>query len=266
MSKDSRGYRTGYDRGAYKRYKPTKKYFKRYRKYMYNEGWMYSGEKKYYDTSLEQQPMLQLSNTSAAWASALKDPSVGGQESALVSLPQCLNSPNLGDRYYQREGRKIAISNLKFRIIVRQPSDDVNIFSDDAESYRIIIFVDTKPNANTVTGDQVIRGIGNYSNAINFWQLVDNFGRFRVLYDKTFRFPAAPIAVSGTNIYQGGMVNTHKINLKFKRPLVTSFNNGDQGKVADVMDNALHIMAGRGLNSTEPSLSIEYYCRCVFRG
>lgn len=132
-----------------------------------------------------------------------------------------VNAPIQGDDYNHRTGRMIDIKSLNFKFISK-----VTAGTGVDQLQRVIVFVHLKPHgtAPAVTDLLQTAEVHSMRNPIYI-------GDFRVLYDKVFNLNAT--AESGSTRFG-----------KFykKMSLITRYNTGNAGTIADIEDNALYIM------------------------
>lgn len=239
--------------------------------YYYNKvpKWAFQGEWKHIDFTKSLAAIPVGSTTNTGWSNARQDATLAGIDGDEVANPICLNATKIGDSFYQREGRRIAVWGLHIHARIRMPSDQYNIFPDEAEEYRIVVYVDKRPSGVAVGADSLMRGIGGQASCINFFQNVSNIGRFKVLYDKIGTLQNPTVGVFGTSLatmVQTGLGKLLRINIKFKKPLIVTYNTGNSGTYTDIEENSIFIAIVRANGNVEPGLELEYYGRMKFKG
>ena len=130
--------------------------------------------------------------------------------------------------------------------------------------YRFILYQDMQTNGAQAQGEDLMTAPGAASVVMvnTTFQNSANFGRFRVLKDKTFYGEQRPPAVyDGTNIEIGGAQIPFKMTVKFRKPVVIRFNATNGGSVADIVDNSFHLI---GHNGTTVAAAVSYTCRTVY--
>ena len=107
---------------------------------------------------------------------------------------------------------------------------------------RIILYQDKQTNGTFAQGEDVISS-GAANNAGHMFQNPANFGRFRVLKDKTFRLHDPSISYDGTNMEQSGYSIPFKFKVNFKNGILVHFNAANGGTVADIIDHSFHMLS-----------------------
>jgi len=195
----------------------------------------------------------------ATWAGCEIDPF-----NAAVGAQLCIGLVPPGTGYFQRIGRRIRVRKLRIRGEIEVPLQANQTAADQAGLVRIVLYQDkqtggVQAQAEEVLGASESMDVQNDGQAIHVPQNPINFGRFRVLYDKTFKLTPPPISYDGTNVEQAGFSVPFKINVKCDVPI--NFNQTNGSTVADIVDNSFHVIAATtsGLNC-----SLSYVCRMVF--
>lgn len=205
-------------------------------------------ETKYFDTEIAQTAILPSATT---WA--------GGELDPLVGL--CLFFPTQGNAYNQREGRKTYVKKIKLNGWVIVPAQSNQTATDHGSTIRLIMYMDKQTNASQSQAEDLMAS-GNSTLPSVMFQNPANFGRFRVLKDKTITMSNPTITYDGTNLEQSSIIRHFKMNVKFRQPMVVNYNNTNGGTIADIVDNSFHfigIVTGSGL-----APEIAYKCRTVF--
>ncbi len=164
--KRRRPFRRGYNR--------TGGYYGRYNKGKRSRALL---EKKFRDFSVGTD-----TNGVAATTTGLILTGPGGQGSFLST------SQGVGEG--QRIGRKIILTNLNWRIDIRQDAvlntapPVVNELEDFAQTIRIIMYLDKQTNGATATAAQILQLLSSQEYQ-SFYNL-ENIGRFKILKDKTY--------------------------------------------------------------------------------
>lgn len=209
-------------------------------------------EAKYFNTGLT--PTI--IQTATSWAGTVQDPATFNT----------LCVPIKGAGINERIGRKIAVTKIRIRGFINQPRLTNQTLSTVPSTVRLLLVQDTQANGTQPGGTSIMAApqIANAKNAVSSFQSLDNFGRFRVLKDKTMTIQNPNGTFDGTNIEINGLNIAWKMNVKFRKPVVVHFNNTNGGTVADIVDNAFHIYAlTDAQNSTGPTLS--YESRVVYK-
>lgn len=166
-----------------------------------------------------------------------------------------------------RIGRKVDVLAIKIRGHISCAAQLNQTAADAQGKVRLILFQDMQTNAAQAQGEQLMDGSAAITGStaagcINTFQNLANFGRFRVLKDKTFSLSQPNMVWDGTNIEQGGITKPFKMNVKFKKPVRVSFNSTGGGTIADIVDNSFHMLAITSIIDTAPK--VFYVCRVVF--
>jgi len=217
-----------------------------------------SGEMKYYD----QERGVLLIQSEDDWVGCEVNPS---QTPANVKTLFC---PTVGSAINQRIGRKVKLFKIKIRgcLILPQTMDQ-----DDARflpTVRLMLVQDMQANGTEMSAESLMSSASTAALAMNSFQNVDNFGRFKVLYDKVFRFTTQDMAADGVATNSGGGYRIpFKITKKFKVPIVVNFNATNGGTVADITDNTFNMIANTTVESaaTGEVCQIEYNSRCCYK-
>lgn len=208
----------------------------------------YVTERKYFDTEL----------STATVASGTTD-WTGTEDDPVTILTFC--APVTGNDFNQRVGRKITIKSWKMRGFFRLTERSNQTAALAVPMIRSILYVDTATNTVQAQGEDVMAS-GASSIPFAMFQNPANFGRFRVLKDKVFRFPTQAIAFDGTNIEENGQMVPFKYNIKFRKPLVVHFNGTNGGTVADIVDNSLHMISLA--NNADMACTVSYKSRVTY--
>jgi len=157
-----------------------------------------------------------------------------------------LFSPAPGSAYNQREGKKVWIKKIKIKgHFIReayQGSEDEPTYGS---SVRFVLYMDKQTNGVQSQGEQVIGSAATAGGAIDAFQNIDNFGRFKVLKDKTITFSNPNFGWDGTEYDSAGDFRHFKITKNFTRyPLKVDYNTGGNANISDVVDNSFHLLAG----------------------
>lgn len=208
-----------------------------------------TGEMKYFDTTLA----LSAISEDNTWANTEMDPA--------TFLTFCV--PVVGAGINQREGKGIKILKWKLRGNINCAQQTNQTGADPATTVRIIAYLDKQTNSAQAQGENLMTGTASDATAMLSFQNIDFFGRFRVLWDKTFTLQNPNGSYDGTNIEQYGLSKFFKFNIKFKKPISVRFNNTNGGTIADIVDNSLHMIAVCDNDDLAPTLS--YYSRVDYK-
>ncbi len=211
------------------------------------------GDTKWFDTEYA---LTAISNSSSSWATS----------EANVVTNLCLFSPVQGNGVSNRMGNKAYVKKIFLRMGIRTDPDINETVVEAAYHVRVLLVQDTQCNGTEFQGEQVLENPDS-TTALNVAlapQNIENFGRFKVLKDKTFYMPATRSTWDGTNLETDGGERLWKWTHKFKRPVMVKFNNTNGGTVADIIDNSWGIIALCTRATQDPRLT--YYSRVTFTG
>lgn len=209
-------------------------------------------ERKYFDTQLANTTL----NASATdWTATEVDP----------TTLNCLFVPVLGDDFNNRTGRNVRLMKIKVRGEIRYAVQTNQATLDITPKVRLILYVDRQTNGVQAQGEDLIQSGSATAPSIDMFQNVNNFGRFRVLRDRTFTLTQPNVVAAtaaGNTIIQGGCVKNFEFNYTWKKGLVVHFNNTNGGTVADIVDNSIHLVCNASDNAIAPQ--INYKVRSTF--
>lgn len=190
---------------------------------------------------------------------------MGGKEADPATL-NTIFAPTTGSNFNNREGRKCTVFRIKINAVLEQDAEDSETTTNNGSMIRMVLYMDKQTNATFAQSENVFSTIGTPSvkNSINAMQNPANYGRFRVLLDRTF---SAPITTSVNN-NGAGTVTTDapqrqiKLRYNFRNGLKVHFNSTNGGTVADIIDNSLHVLCWRvgGM-----SCKLDYHARVSFK-
>ena len=209
------------------------------------------GEMKYFDTHVQPQAIPNV----ASWVGTTIDPATFNT----------LCVPVVGAAANQRIGKEIKIVKLKIRGHFQyQIRNDVDAGVNPA-AIRFGIFQDMQTNGVKADGNLVMTPTNQQAQAPHTFQNIDNFGRFKVLKDKTILIQDPNMVGSDTIHDINGRQVNFKINLKFKQPITVRFNNTNGGTVADIIDNSLHFFANCNAITATGNVLLTYCSRVCYK-
>lgn len=209
------------------------------------------GEMKYFDTARDGEI-----DSSATWTDAAHDPA--------TVLTLC--APTVGAGINQRIGKAIHIHKIKIRGRVYTAPVEATANAPPTQQIRMVLVLDKQTNSTQMSGPLLFPASAAPNVAVNAFQNIDNFGRFRVLKDKTFIIQNPNMAGDPATKDVAGLSIPFKISYKFKKPLQVRFNATNGGTVADIVDNSLHILANNSAtNGTPFSAGLVYACRINYK-
>lgn len=218
-------------------------------------------EMKYFDT----ERALVAITASTDWTATEFDPNTT-QEATPVATPLCLFAPKQGAGVNNRIGKSAKLFKIKIRGLINIVAQADQTGADSAALSRIILYQDMQTNIVQAQGEQVMTDpvTADAYVAINSFQNIDNFGRFRILKDKFISLMNPNMTYDGTNVEQQGLTKPFKITHTFKKPVEVRFNSTNGGTVADIVDNSFHVLATCTNATLVPNIS--YQARCSFKG
>ena len=122
-------------------------------------------------------------------------------------------------------------------------------------------------NGTQAGGQLVMTPTTTAVQAPHTFQNIDNFGRFKVLKDKTAIIQDPNTGGAANSHDSNGKVVTFKFTIKFRKPIQVRFNNTNGGTVADIIDNSLHFFANssNGLTSGALPVYVTYLSRVCYK-
>ena len=179
------------------------------------------GEMKYFDTAVSQQVVQ---NNNAAWTNTTLDPTTFNT----------LCVPVVGAAFNQRIGKEINIVKIKIRGSFILPAQEEDSNSVPAMVIRYGVFQDMQTNGTQAGGQLVMTPTTTAVQAPHTFQNIDNFGRFKVLKDKTAIIQDPNIGGAANSHDSNGKAHNFKISIKFRKPIQVRFNQTNGGTVADI--------------------------------
>lgn len=206
-------------------------------------------ERKYFDN----ERVATVPFVSSDWSGTLLNPVTANT----------LFSPSQGNGINQRIGRQVSVVRLAIHGNCGLSSFyGTGLSPKNGFLIRIVLFIDQQTNGVIASAPQVI-GSGTSIDPIDMFQNYDNFGRFRVLKDVTFKFDYPSVFVDSTSTNFNGQSIVFKWNFKFNPPLRIRFNATNNGTVADIVTNNFAMMAGT-TNSVVGQSFLDYKVRTVY--
>lgn len=213
-------------------------------------------EKKYLDTRRISVEIV----TDNLCANMVYNPSYADINHDLISAPQQGPGPT------QRIGKSITIKSVQVRGSVNVPG--VTISSSFETPYVFLALVhDTQTNGAQCTGPDVFTNPGAvYHTLVTPFRNLINSKRFKILKSACLPFPVADAWYTGSANVSSGTSVTFDWYLPCEIPV--NFTDGTEGKVANVVDNSLHVLAAvsTGPHITGPPAYLDYSARIRFLG
>lgn len=211
------------------------------------------GEMKYYDAGIANTAIV---STNADWQNTELDPA------ALA-----LFVPVLGNNIQNRIGRNVYVHSIKITYTVYMISQTAQSTADAGCVVRLLLYQDCQTNAVQAQGEQVLSpgGIADPTITNCSPMNVDNFGRFKILKDRTVNLSDPNITGSptGADVIVNGKSVRGKMKIKFRTPVKVQFNATNGGTVADIVDNSFHLIGHATSSALIPRIS--YYSRIGFK-
>lgn len=207
-------------------------------------------ERKYFDTDKDLSTVINIAG--ASWAGCELDP-------ATVNT---LFAPVEGNDFNQRQGRKVQVIQIKIKGFLTCAAQADATAADNANYVRLVFYEDTQTNGAQSQAEEVFASGSATLNNVCAFQNPANFGRFRVLKDRTFTLQRPSMSYDGVNMEQGGLITPFKITHKFKKPVVVSFNAANGGTIADIVNNSWHFIGASSSSGLVPQIA--YKCRVTY--
>lgn len=226
----------------------TKRARRYFRKQNYQWGGMLGIERKYFDSSLANQVF----SNQADWTAAgnVLDPAGLG----------CLNCPTQGTSALTRVGLRYNITEIHLMGAVQWPSEANQTAADNAPIIAWALVMDKQPNGATLAANLVYQNPANVGGTVTApLRNLQYAKRFKVLKLWTCTLLPTVLSYDGTNMEQGGNVETFEYFKQFKKPIRVE-TVGNTGTIADNVNCAFHVI---GL-STNPACTMSYNCRIRF--
>jgi len=210
------------------------------------------GEMKYFECGREAYVIA----ASANWTGTEADPNV-----IPTANMNTLFCPEPGTGVSERIGKKVKLLGFRIRGHIYNDPFAVAGMGLDGALVRLLLVQDMQTNATQCQGEDVMNNIVTTVEGIpNSFQNKNNFGRFRVIKDKIFKFDDYGVTAS---TWVSSQIRYFKWNIKFKEPITVNFNAGVGGTVADIVDNSFHLIVNS--NSQNPQMLLDYSCRGLFK-
>lgn len=211
------------------------------------------GEMKYFDTERSSTALT----AAAAWAGTEFPPNVG--------TPTTLCVPTVGAAINQRIGRGIFVYKIKVRGQINVANLTNQTAGLSAANVRLLLVQDMQTNAAQAQGEDIMTAPTGATAllAVGSYQSLANFGRFKVLKDKTIMLQNPNAAFDGTNIEVFGIQKPFKFNIRFRKPVCVRFNATNGGTIADIVDNSWCIYANCSNIGLAPTIT--YQARVCYK-
>lgn len=183
--------------------------------------------------------------------------------------PSTLNTlfvPQEGSDLDNRIGRQVHVYRMCIRGVIAAATLNDQADMINVPAVRLILFMDQQTNGIQAQGEELMAAPGAATAALTFstFQNTANFGRFRVLRDKTMKLGIANAFTDGTST--GSIAIQHipfKMNVRFRNPISVRFNGVNGGSVGDIVDNSFHLLAQK--SGTQYDHTLHYQCRTYYK-
>jgi len=193
-----------------------------------------------------------------SWAGCEVDATSGVGATAINAL----FAPTQGDDITQRQGRKVFVKTIRISGELLIVGQTLQSGADAPAMIRYLIYLDKQANGTQSQAEDLLAS-GIATLPLDQFQNLANLGRFKVYKDKriTMQNPAiAPNVSTDGNIVQNGLTRTFKHTIKVGEWVHFNATNG--GTVADIVDNAFHMICATNSASLAPTIS--YKVRVAF--
>lgn len=207
-------------------------------------------ERKYFDTFLSGGVIAQTTD----WTGTELDP----------AALNCLFVPSEGSDIDNRVGRKVTVLKQTIRGVIKMGASNAKTAAIDQGPVRLVWYVDTQTNGSQAQGEELMAAPGAATTelASNCFQNTNNFGRFQVLKDVTYRARPDNVFFDGTDGAANAVYIPFKLKRNWTKGLVVRFNATNGGSVADIIDNSMHLI-GTAMNSDQ-TITLSYQVRTVY--
>lgn len=219
-------------------------------------------EIKYVDGVLASTALTSLAATDATWAGCELNPSQS------TTTYGCLPVPRQGSNYADRDGKKIRIQKIRISGTLEMSTQAIT-GGIKIPYARIVIAQDMRTNGTQLQAETVMGpGLGSDGNAvttksaaINALSNPNEWGRYKILFSKYYRFQ------NNTTYYTGAANVRHGGNIPFKitiKPDIEVNFSSSTGAVGSVLDNSFHVFAA--VSEAAPVVYCSYTARTSFTG
>lgn len=164
-----------------------------------------------------------------------------------------LNGLAPGTAANQRVGMKVTVRSLQINARLRtQPTTGVDQFA------RVTLILDRQPNGAAPGAITDILA----ADSVNGLRNLANRKRFKIMWDRTI--PLGGILNGAGTGSQTPNLRTIKLYMKFRRPIVTEFNTGVAGTIADISTNSIYLLTTGTEAAGATDNDLLGYVRCRF--
>ena len=143
------------------------------------------------------------------------DTAPSGSNPALYHI-QTLNNIAQGDTGDGRKGNKICAKKLTVRMKCQVDPNSDGVYTNLVSSghvFRVLIYLDTRPNGNVVTLGQVLDPFPANDGQLYSYNNIYAKNRFKVLSDKWLQVEPSYMLYDGTNYHSGGNFKFFKVSI-----------------------------------------------------
>jgi len=174
-----------------------------------------------------------------------------------------LNQMAAGDDGSQRNGLKIQIRKLSFRIKLEVDSNSDAAYANliqDAHLFRVIIYVDVSPNGTAPAWTQVFDSSPPSQGQLYDYNFTPASDRFKVLVNDLVRVGPSQMIYDGTNYHAGGNMQFRSYNIK-NLNMATWFSDTTNNLAAIQRNNIGVFIACDGVAASIPHLKYSFRSR-----
>lgn len=201
------------------------------------------------------------------YASAIAIPSPtdcsGGEIQPEGGCAGCLTAPAQGDGAQNRDGRAIQMKSIFVSGTVQGVAATDQVDSLVAPNVFVALVLDTQANGATVVSEQVFTN-PNDTAATNAWPIrnIEYSSRYRVLAHKTLNLGPITQMTDGANT-SSQRCQQRAFTLAWKGEMPIRFTSGTTADVANVENNAVHVIAFSTSTNFTPQMSFNSRMRFV---
>jgi len=192
----------------------------------------------------------------------------GNTQRANPATLGCVNAVSQGDGPTNRDGKKIRLRSLYIKgTVYRGATEDFSAPCEPVSAY-VAVVLDRQANAAEIAPAQVYTNpqgaaLGNSC----LFRNLEYSDRYRILRDATFHFGAGPqSAYALDKISNGGLVKHFEWYIPLNFDTLFNTVNPTAATIADIVTNAIGVIATGTASASNNSLVLAYNCRLRFVG
>nr|DAO14323.1 MAG TPA: capsid protein [Cressdnaviricota sp.] len=167
----------------------------------------------------------------------------GGELNPSTGIIGCLSAPALGDAANNRDGNKIVVKSVLLQGTISVAAQANQTAADLSCTVFLALVMDTQANGVTLNSEDVFTNLSaNASQATNLFRNMSYTQRFKVLKLKRISLRIPTLTWDGTNIEQTGFSTQWKLGVKKMMMGVTFTTGSTTADIANVTNNALHLV------------------------